>query len=125
MWVARVKLREVINEKSHRNSTDDIFPKKKRTFLNVKGGVPPTLNMDENLRTKNRQHGNFCPKKLFITELNIIFPQSIISTRSASVKISLMAVLIDFGKDFLQIKKIDRPVSLFQENTLVLFEKSD
>ena len=39
-----------------------------------------------------------------------LFPQSIILTSSASVftpvKISLMAVLIDFGKDFLQIKKL-------------------
>ena len=43
-WHGSNLVREVINEKSHRNSTDDIFPKKKRTFLNVKGGVPPTLN---------------------------------------------------------------------------------
>ena len=71
--------------------------------------------MDENLRTKNRQHGNFCPKKLFLVsiyyrvEYNIPSKHHFDQIRVYPVKISFHFIschFIDFGKDFLQIKKL-------------------
>ena len=124
-----------IKNPSHGNSTDEIFPKKKRKFLNGKGGTPPHTHLtDENLKKEIRQNGNFCPFMghfvLVIIYPCMVFTWSIsgpifhhLSSFSPSIvgviaskhnfdkfrllvyplKISLMAVLIDFGKDFLQI----------------------
>ena len=82
---------------------------------------------------KNRQHGNFCPKKLFLVSIYYRGEYNIPSKHHfGQIRLRVYprqnfthGCAHWFWQRFPSNQKIDRPVSLFQENTLVLFEKSD